>query len=848
MSDPLSDTETEKKPERIQPAGFIEGGTGVEEIQVRISYGIIQRFSEGLYSSPNKAFEELVSNSYDAGARRVWIEMPGDVTEESATVVVLDDGQSMNLEGLQELWRIGDSPKRTGGPGGAERVVAGRDPIGKFGIGKLATYVLAEELTYVCRREDGYLAVTMDYGRVSGETDLSTTQPMELEVVELSTEQAQNAVRRALGASASSAIDDFFKHEPEHWTAAIMTRLKERGAGQIQQGRLNWILRTALPVNPDFTLVFNGSELEPSKAAGDRPWEWVVGKNDNRDGWKYREMCTTYKGEPAVELQHAGPIRGRAELYTNSLQRGKSEQWGRSHGFFVKVRGRLINIEDELFGMEVELSHGTFTRFRMEVDADGLDEYIASPRESIQHSPALTEFRQYLLDVFNRARAKQSELDDAPDSDSLAAADRISDAPAALSQRPLRRLLRHAVEDRDEELLELFAIEGEDDLDRAREVLESDENLLRAVEVGDLPDPRRLVGYDPGRRAIVVNSAHPFVRNYLGARGATDVVRDIGAAELLTEAYLLDQDFPSQFVRRFLERRDALLRALPRIKPRSSLVVAQQLRDARDNEKALEDAVADALEVLGYEVRRIGGSKNPDGVATARLGRLSRGDEPADYALTYDAKSVRSTQKEAIQAAAARTAILKVHREAEDADHTLLVAPGFEGGADPESNLAKTCASDAITPIRVDDLARLVELFPFRRISPRTLREMFSLHLPADTQRYVEKLTQQRPDPPPVKAVLDVIADYSVKQDAVSVDAINAALNEREGLDLGGEQVEVVVRGLAALAPLTMWFDDGVVSLNASVEAVREEIGQTLDPLPDDLSRGYRQALSENTE
>ena len=42
-----------------------------------------------------------------------------------------------------------------------------RRPIGKFGVGKLATYLLAHELTYVCKAADGVIrAVTMDYRRI----------------------------------------------------------------------------------------------------------------------------------------------------------------------------------------------------------------------------------------------------------------------------------------------------------------------------------------------------------------------------------------------------------------------------------------------------------------------------------------------------------------------------------------------------------------------------------------------------------------------------------------------------------------------------------------------------------
>lgn len=63
-----SDEITFAQPSHVAPAGFVIGGTPSGEIEVRISYGMIDRFSEGLYSSPNKSFEELVSNSYDAGA------------------------------------------------------------------------------------------------------------------------------------------------------------------------------------------------------------------------------------------------------------------------------------------------------------------------------------------------------------------------------------------------------------------------------------------------------------------------------------------------------------------------------------------------------------------------------------------------------------------------------------------------------------------------------------------------------------------------------------------------------------------------------------------------------------
>lgn len=209
---------TIEPPTTVEPAEFVEGGKHVDNVNVRISYGIIERFSEGLYSSPNKAFEELVSNSYDAGANCGWVLIPDDLEAEDATLCVIDDGLSMDLQGLQELWHIGESPKRSSDGEDKERVIEGRAPIGKFGIGKLATYVLAEKLTYICRRDEEYLAVTMDFGQVKGKfTELKS---MALNVVSLSAGEARKSLTGIM--SDSELVEKLFGPKaPEHWTLRL---------------------------------------------------------------------------------------------------------------------------------------------------------------------------------------------------------------------------------------------------------------------------------------------------------------------------------------------------------------------------------------------------------------------------------------------------------------------------------------------------------------------------------------------------------------------------------------------------------------------------------------------------
>ena len=141
---------------------FYNIGTITDSVAVRLSYRIIQLFSEGLYSSPNKAIEELVVNSFDAGAQAVHIVISPDLSQPDASIAVIDDGTGMNVDGLQQHWIVGASRKRDSN----YHHPSGRRPIGKFGIGKLASYVLANRLTHITKADDKFFSTSMDYSLI----------------------------------------------------------------------------------------------------------------------------------------------------------------------------------------------------------------------------------------------------------------------------------------------------------------------------------------------------------------------------------------------------------------------------------------------------------------------------------------------------------------------------------------------------------------------------------------------------------------------------------------------------------------------------------------------------------
>ncbi len=87
-------------------------------------------------------------------------------------------------------------------------------------------------------------------------------------------------------------------------------------------------------------------------------------------------------------------MHGICELFEDSLVEGKSSELGRSHGIFLMVRNRLINLDDPLLGMDA--FSGFINRTRITIYADELDQNIASTREIIKESKPFSELKEYI--------------------------------------------------------------------------------------------------------------------------------------------------------------------------------------------------------------------------------------------------------------------------------------------------------------------------------------------------------------------------------------------------------------------------------------------------------------------
>ena len=809
-------------------------GTTVQNIPVSISFRIIELFSAGLYSSANKALEELVANSYDAMAERVDVLVPPDATATGAAIWVVDDGESMNLQGLANLWAIARSEKRV-------NPNPNRPPIGKFGIGKLATFVLAQKLTHITCQAQEFLAVTMDYSSVDPTREASAK--ISLPARQLTQQEVRAALEPMRSLSGGTALLKRLLDGPPtaRWTVAIMSHLKPK-ANQIQHGRLRWILSTALPLNPNFTLHLNGHEVESSRERLQALKTWQVGVED-KAAEQCKHPCSKDDAGAFVEIDGIGPIRGTASLYEEGLTKGKAAEWGRSHGFFIMIRGRLVNLDDALFGLPA-LSHGPFSRFRMEVHADGLDTYLTSGRESVQETAAVRSFKSYLNAFFNIIRAHyDNHVVGKPGTPGAAAA--VQQTSRGLSARPLVQVIEAQLRGR-VRTLHLTSIPTDLDdagVEKLLKDLESEiteDGIFKTVELVPLGVDRPIAAFEIQERRAAINTLHPFFANYVEHYSSTEPFELLGVAEILTEAFLLAENVDEGTVRHLLFRRDQFLRELVAGRRSGPGLIAQNLLDKKASAQGLEDAVKEALQFLGFDVTPMGGPSKPDGLAAALLGVPSAERAGSDnFIVAYDAKATGKPQ-ERVAAKTVGCSTLVRHRSVFKAQYSLVVAPDYEGADIADSALTIECREHNITPMRVKDLALLVWVSTLKQIGFRAIRGMLeNCRTPNEVHEWVvAQWTSQDKARPPIEQVLTCIAGLMGKmRDPVVVGHVQLRLNDNYGIDMREVELVELIRSIGGLVPgfLTYSVENKTVSIEMSVSKMMSEIARHQRLVPQDV-------------
>lgn len=828
---------------------YLNAGTATGSIPVRISYRIIELFSEGLYASPNKAIEELVSNAFDAGARTVHVILSPDRTLPDAFIAVIDDGIGMTPADLKRHWLIGVSNKRE-----LKSPPLGRAPIGKFGIGKLATFVLATHLTHVCKKGGRFFATTMDYSQIPEgiEKGIHSEKKVELPLRELTESEAKAALEPVLRGTKPgyTKLKLFGKGACVTWTVAVMSGLKDM-ARQIQKGRLSWVLRTAMPLRDDFALFLDGDPLAPSKADTPPLKQWVLGKDlktlpkpspTDLEPTKDRSAARIHRfGLTHPEL---GRITGYAEVYEDPITLGKSADVGRSHGFFVYARGRLLNINDELFGLEA-LRHGTFARFRMVAHIDRLDDELRSSREAVREGPLVSTARNILHAVFNLARNWLEELDAARVPGTVAA-NRIAASPWSLTRRPILALISSVFAgNATSKYLSYPANLKESEKQALLKVLEarakSEGGLVLRTELVEVSQAVGLAVLDVEGGVLRINALHPFVaahrEDYERGRETLSL---LAMAEVLTEAHLYELGVDRATVAEVMSRRDEMFRQFARSMKRNAFIVAQALEDAGTDESKLEEELVAAFDIMGFAAVAIGGKGKPDGKADAHLGARDEG-VGRRYSVSLEAKS-KETIGKAVSAKSVGVSTVALHRDEFQCEHAIVVGPEFPTAQGEQSSLVKQLKADkvksgkTITVVRSVDLARLVRLVSAKNIDLDRLRGLFQTCLsPEESKAWIDALLTEKATKPPYEAILETIwaLQKETPEEAVEFAAVTTALRKDRSISLKKVELADLCRAMSRMTGYVV-VRDRTVELTQRPDRIMEAAGKVLQQYPEE--------------
>ena len=355
--------------------------------------------------------------------------------------------------------------------------------------------------------------------------------------------------------------------------------------------------------------------------------------------------------------------------------------------FFVRVRKRVINLEDELFGI-AQPNHAAWRRFALEVRAEGLRDHLLSSREGVRDSVEVRELRELLRKEFNHCRAKFDEWQRAQTED-LDIQQLLSDEPSSFILEPLFRAVQTTVDSRADSFY--FAspkLDGKLDdrawLDEFRgQYFTKPFKRPRFVKSGVHAAAAR---YDPTTQEVEVNIEHPFMEKLSGGGKRRNPAKLFAFSEVLLEGVLQDNGLDAARVADVLGIRDRILRLMAGDAPPTAREAIRLLRVANQDSDALERVVGVVFRVLGFHYERRGGPvAGADGVLIARLGRHGqKADQSENFSVVYDAKQ---TDRPSVPADKIDLASLEAFRQSESAAYGFFLASRYAAEEDPNGKL-----------------------------------------------------------------------------------------------------------------------------------------------------------------
>jgi len=731
--------------------------TAEGEVRVDISYDIIRHVSAQLYTNPRKAIEELVCNSYDAGATECYVKLPKDKKD---ALVVLDNGQSMDLEGLRNLWQVANSPKKPDAQG--RRIANDRLQIGKFGVGKLAAYALGKRLTHVATIKGVTRIVSVGRDEIKERGDGGAPR---FKVYKLKESEAQKLLDPFLG-----SLPRPWKRNWGTWTMAVVEDVEEGNFERaLKIGILRRMIATALPIYKDFKVTLEG-QVVPEREIPDANIEFRVEvlnpdfrkklEDDLQQFWqrerhlekiedvspelfkvrlvKMPDPNNTAKQLQAIEVPELGPVAGEAILAKQTLTTEKLDERGYvNHGFAIYSYGRLVNPEDELFGITPR-SHAYWRRFLARVEIPGLDEVLLVQRNAVsENSPKAQVAREVMRTLFNFTRSLAEEKEEAEDF--------VPQSFGSKIQRVSPLLAPLAVDGLGEGVVPPG---GVSDID---------------IEFVTLGEDGPAARYDVEGHAIQINEDHPIIAalDDFGEQRQKQLRRVIGeiiAGNKLAEGYLAAKGVAPEIIREIEELIDAALRSAASYIRDPVEEHIQEIEDASyEGGTRFENAVVNAFRSMRLVARRIGGPDNPDGIVELPV------TGAVNHRISIEAKGTKGiiTHTELSQATVAR--------QQKESGCTSAVAIAREYQVDGKGGGDSALLRETIEKLpllTVPAIAKMLRLHQKRPFTYDKVAEILTAgKRPDELEDFIEAKWRELPDLGLMKLVLEVAHEKSAEHD-----------------------------------------------------------------------------------
>jgi prophage maintenance system killer protein len=800
-------------------------------VTVSLSNDLIHLLSNQLYNSPVKAIEELVVNSFDADANNCCLFVPVSSDFADDFVIVFDDGIGMSHEGLEDLWQIGHSPK---GRDEELTVRFKRKQIGKFGIGKLAARTIADKLTYITKQNSKILAVSVDFNEFrspdkSAKDDLENHKLIEgsnengnkikniqssvYEITDLRSFFSLTSFHAKLGNAIHSSAAASLGEETENedvdlialltnlgsWTIAILEKLTPKSK-TIRHSTLKWVLSTAMPLASDFKLFLNDSNIESGKEEYEKVVEFnlidlPVSRLENLKTSTDQEWQK--KDNRLVSTAFPAGISGEVFVTKESLAGKKSDDLMRSHGFFIRVRERLIDYKDPLFGIKDALYFGTFVRFHARIYVDDLDQELKASRDAFEETDLLDILRKVLREIFNEADSLYNKWLNSNKGGSSNKEGERNQVQPKLVEYPIADVLVSSSNsltgsEADESWFYLEFLAEADIGQLLKDLYEPNRSKKYKYEYREGKETDRMVKFDPSSGTFFLNKKHQFVREYFD--GNKRLLQDIVTAEALLEVYLRLNDVSLNSIFEILEKRDELLRSLAEDSSYSFATIAERLRNASAHQHELEISLVVAARALGFNAKHISGSGTPDGVASFDRYGIGR------KKITLEAKSSNKTPGLPQIDFAGLDDHVKNENEFEEIyfgeiekfgpdykgegifDGCLLVAPKYPGQTLGENAVARRAQNLRVSCWTIEQLARVVEASEKKKINAeKILNIVLTKFAPADVSEAIDALLSvpQWDYPELYQAIFNVIEqqiNFFSNLQAITVDGVISAL------------------------------------------------------------------------